>query len=162
MEFLGKILTDAVHLTPDYGRWIWEKVLHDNLVEDIRATASEIPDQVITGFLNINCILFDGRLMSHVLPFKDWDEREINTFLKESDHYGIMTAKSVVHHYSFGPQQALIDEQVHLSKVFAHLFPNALTAKEKKQIRIPRNGRPATPVAVRSVPEGEIRECANS
>lgn len=141
VEFTGKIRTGAVYLTPEYGKWIWDKVLHDNLVEAVREASSEIPEQGITGFLNINCILFDDRLMSHVLPFKDWDEREINTFLMQGKCMGLMTPKCVVHHYSFGPQQEYLDEHVPLSDIHAYLLPESIQYAEMLKVSLPQTAR---------------------
>lgn len=106
-----------VHTDPDYGVWIWNKIIEDNLEEVIRNNAHAENDLKFNEALNINCILFDSRLMRLVLPFTHSDEAEINSSLKRKGYHGIMTSNSIAHHYSFGPQQKMIDKYIGMNAI---------------------------------------------
>lgn len=103
-----------------YGVWIWQKTLFDGLQQNIK-NENTIKNYLFKSYLNINCILFDNRLLSQVLPFSVNDERSINNFLNSSDFFGLMVPSSVVHHYSFGPQQKAIDGSIPFLLIKSHL-----------------------------------------
>ena len=109
-----------VHTNTEYGVWIWKKVLEDGLEARIRQRATDASDFRFDEALNINCILFDSRLIDLMLPFRVSDEVEINACLKPRGFHAIMTLQSVAHHYSFGPQQQGIDEAVGMTRVARH------------------------------------------
>lgn len=107
----------TVHENPAYGVWIWRKILDDGLEKAIRERALDLPDMAFDGELNINCILFGPRMMEACLPFMHNDEAEMNAVLESPGHCGIMTARALVHHYSFGPQQQAIDQAIGMEAV---------------------------------------------
>lgn len=118
-----------VHTNTEYGVWIWNKVLEDGLEARIRQRATDTNDFRFDEALNINCILFDSRLIDLVLPFQTSDEAEINACLKPRGFHAIMTLQSVAHHYSFGPQQKGIDEAVGMTRVARYFDDRASQAQ---------------------------------
>jgi len=106
-----------VHRNKEYGVWIWRQVLNDGLETAIRSSAADFLDMPFRGCLNINCVLFGRRLMDACLPFEHWDEAEMNGVLAKPGHFGIMTAQALAHHYSFGPQQEYIDQEIGMEAV---------------------------------------------
>lgn len=103
---------DPVHENPLYGVWIWQRFLKGDLRDARCGIIRDCDRHIFTGALNINCILFDRRIMDAVLPFTTTDEHAINTALARHDMKGIMVPEAVAHHYSFGPQQAHLDAAI--------------------------------------------------
>lgn len=119
-EFDPSLSEGSIDANSKYGVWIWKKTLFDGLEKNIKKE-NTIKDYLFKSYLNINCILFDKRLLSKVLPFSVNDERSINNFLKTSDFFGLMVPSSVVHHYSFGPQQKAIDGSIPFLSIKSYL-----------------------------------------
>ena len=96
---------DGLH----YGEWIWNKVLRGRLLQLIKNKDHLADELEFTKYLNINCILFDQRLLNLALPFTSRDEANIYEAIKANACRALMTSDSLVHHYSFGPQQQHLD-----------------------------------------------------
>lgn len=122
-EFSGPLAAGSVHKNPAYGAWVWDKVIHGGLEEAIRVEAENLPDYRIKGYFNINCMIFDERLIRRVCPFEREDEACVNVVTGKTNCFGVMTAGSVVHHYSFGPQQEELDKNVPLDAVRKRVLP---------------------------------------
>lgn len=119
-EFDHSLAGGSIDANSKYGVWIWRKTLFDGLEKNIK-NENVLKNHLFKSYLNINCILFDNRLLSRVLPFSVNDERSINNFLNSSEFFGLMVPSSVVHHYSFGPQQKDIDGRIPFLSIKAHL-----------------------------------------
>lgn len=109
---------------PVYAEWLWNKILRDDLPARLRRAMRDNPVQRLTGFLNINCILYDTRLSRRIFPLTTHDEPTINYAVTTGGYYGLMTAASQVFHYSFGAQQKHLDATIGLKGVAAGLFPD--------------------------------------
>lgn len=113
----------VVH-NPPYAAWLWNKILHDDLPARLRRAMRDNPVQKLSGYLSINCILYDARLIRKIFPLLNYDEQTINDALGKEGRYGVMTAAAQVFHYSFGAQQQHLDAVVGLHTVAAELFPD--------------------------------------
>jgi hypothetical protein len=119
-EFNSTLSEGPISTNSKYGVWIWKKILFGGLEKSLK-NENILRNYIFKTYLNINCILFDNRLLSKIIPFSDNDEKSINTFLDSSDFFGLMVPSSVVHHYSFGSQQTDIDGNIPLSLIKSHL-----------------------------------------
>ena len=118
---LDSLLHGSVHDKPEYGIWIWEKVLEGGLDLESLLFCSRQPIYTFAQHLNINCILYDYRLISMVHPYCALDEGELNLALRTNQVFGVVTPNCMVHHYSFGPQQQALDEHITMARVARHM-----------------------------------------
>lgn len=110
-----------------YHRWMWEKLLYENLAEIYLRDAP--PKYGYAGYLTINCVIFDHRLMQRVLPFPTTksdgqptsDERVINTALHDGKMKVAVLGRSIVHHYSFAKCEDYLRSHVPLEKVWRYV-----------------------------------------
>ncbi len=118
-EFAGKVAETPIFANGDYAAWVWDKVLHEGLVEGFRdfGHASGMP---MPG-LSINCIVFGPLLTNLVFPLMANDEFTINNLMARGGMRGWMEASAVAHHYSFYRQQEAVDAAVNLDEVRLHL-----------------------------------------
>lgn len=113
--------TGPIHKSPAYGVWIWQKILAGGFEQSILQNHRNNKAQKFSGALNINCIMYDQRLIRLVGGYTSHDEHEINETMKAKNVWGVVAPSSMVHHYSFGPQQQSIDEHVGMAAVAAHM-----------------------------------------
>jgi hypothetical protein len=118
----------AVH-NPDYAVWLWRMLVEGRLDLTPARLLEGLADAPVTCYLSINCILMDPRMLECALPFglltgnatpeMVTDEYKINAVLR-MEHvplYGVMTPRSVAHHFSFGPQQEALDKALSLEAI---------------------------------------------
>lgn len=118
--------TRGVVRNPLYAEWLWNKILYDDLPARLRRAMRDNPVQRLSGYLSINCILYDARLIRKIFPLLNYDEQTINDALGQEGRYGVMTAAAQVFHYSFGAQQQHLDAALGLHAVAAELFADSV------------------------------------
>lgn len=119
-SYTEEVALNPAHRNSHYAEWIWQQFLAGHLRDarcPIIAGCDPAPFQ---GYLNINCIMFDRRMMDLVLPFRLTDEHAMNLALAENDLMGVMLPNAVAHHYSFKHQQAYLDEHLGIAPIAAH------------------------------------------
>jgi hypothetical protein len=97
-----------------YHRFVWDKVLNDELIAKYLATVTEPlhQSQGPGSHASINCCLYDQRLMDKVFPYnlpeewfpdgeKKFDESIISRLVREGQLKTVVVKRSVVHHYAF-------------------------------------------------------------
>lgn len=110
-----------------YHRFIWEKVVDDNLTERFRASLTE--PYAYVDYVVINCIMFDNRLMERVHPFPEHkidnggtlvgmvDELTISRNVRAVGQGAAVATDCIVHHYSHWPSEEFLRRHVPLSRV---------------------------------------------
>lgn len=111
------VLNLPISKNPSYALWVWNKFLQGKLNLTPEGLLKGISPRRIDFYLNINCIMVNPAFLQAVLPFaRSTDEHLLNHALRaESNVYGIVTPKAIAHHYSFGPQQELLDKHIQMS-----------------------------------------------
>ncbi|MEL7639889.1 MAG: glycosyltransferase family 2 protein [Solidesulfovibrio sp.] len=110
-----------------YHRWMWEKLLHENLAEVYLRDGPAKYGYV--GYLTINCVIFDDRIMRRVLPFPTsptagqatTDERSINLALATDRMKVAVLGRSLAHHYSFSKCEDYLRSHVPLEAVWRYM-----------------------------------------
>lgn len=118
-EFAGKVAETPIFANGDYAAWVWDKVLHEGLVEGFR-DSGHAAGMAMPG-LSINCIVFGPLLTNLIFPLMANDEFTINNLMARGGMRGWMEASAVAHHYSFYRQQEAVDAAVNLDEVRLHL-----------------------------------------
>ena len=99
----------------DYALWLWKKFMAGKLDLSCNGLLKDLKPQKIDFYLNINCILVDPVFLECVLPFgESTDECNMNFGIKGTSYYGLVTPASIAHHYSFGPQQEVLDAHINV------------------------------------------------
>ncbi|MHC1712039.1 MAG: glycosyltransferase family 2 protein [Solidesulfovibrio sp.] len=126
-----------------YHRWMWEKLIHENLAEiylrDMPAKYSYV------GYLTLNCVIFDQRLMQRVLPFPTadmvaqhlTDEKVINATLHAGHLKVAVLGRSVAHHYSFARCEDYLRSHMPLDKVWRYMQGVTETPLVAGRCRVP-------------------------
>ncbi len=126
-----------------YHRWVWEKVLTDNLVESFLEQSP--PPYEYLNFLNVNCIIYDQRLIQKVLPLpvqryphKSVTENMIfNKMLWENNlKIGVINT-SVVHHYSHAKCEDYLRAHIPLDDVWRYLTGMHVNIPPKRHPTLP-------------------------
>ena len=110
-----------------YHRWMWEKLLHENLAEVYLRDAPAKYGYV--GYLTINCVIFDERIMRRVLPFPTvptagqptTDEKAFNLALARDKMKVAVLGRSLAHHYSFSKCEDYLRSHVPLDEVWRYM-----------------------------------------
>jgi len=116
-DYDSRVALNPIPLNYEYAIWIWRKFLAGHIRDascPIIASCDPTPFQ---SYLNINCIMFDRRLMDLVLPFQTTDENAMNLALAQNDLFGVMLPSSVAHHYSFKYQQTQLDAAIGVAPI---------------------------------------------
>lgn len=110
-----------------YHRWMWQKVVEDNLIEAYLNSGP--PPFYYPGFATINCVMFDRRLIQQVLPLPtekrpgmpSSDEEAINLTLRAHKWKTVVVSRAVAHHYSFAHCEKYLRTHVPLDLVWQYL-----------------------------------------
>ncbi len=110
-----------------YHRFMWEKVLHDGLVE--KYLALERPKHVYLGHISVDCIMFDERLTRAITPIPlrapegvtRVDEFHINGHLRTTGRRAVVATDAVVHHFSHSGPEAFLRRHVSLDDVWWYM-----------------------------------------
>jgi len=110
-----------------YHRFIWEKVLHDGLVE--KYLQLERPKHVYLGHISADCIMFDERLAEAITPIPlkvpdgvtRVDEFHINGHLRTTGRRAAVATDAVVHHFSHSGPEAFLRRHVSLDDIWWHM-----------------------------------------
>lgn len=120
-----------------YHRWMWEKLLYENLAE---VYLREAPAKYgYVGYLTINCVIFDGRIMRRVLPFPTMptagqpttDEKAFNQALVTGKMKVAVLSRSLAHHYSFSKCEDYLRSHVPLEEVWRYMQDFTGTAAKR-------------------------------
>ena len=117
-----------------YHRWMWEKLLHENLAD---VYLHDVPPKYsYVGYLTINCVIFDQRIMQLVLPFPTTrvagqttsDEKVFNLALHAGKMKVAVLGRSLAHHYSFSKCEDYLRSHMPLERVWRFMqgLPDAL------------------------------------
>lgn len=105
----------AMSKNTEYPVWLWKKFMEGKLDFSCDGLLKGMKTQKITSYLSINCILVDPEFLHCILPFDgSTDENNMNIGIQKTSYFGVVTPKSVAHHYSFGPQQEVLDAHIHV------------------------------------------------
>uniref|UniRef100_I2Q428 Glycosyltransferase n=1 Tax=Desulfovibrio sp. U5L TaxID=596152 RepID=I2Q428_9BACT len=126
-----------------YHRWMWEKLLHENLAEVYLHDLQ--PKYGYTGYLTINCVIFDQRIMRLVLPFPtnrvagqtSSDEKAINLALSSFKMKVAVLGRSIAHHYSFSKCEDYLRSHVPLDEVWRYMQGASAKPAAARQCRVP-------------------------
>ena len=107
-----------------YHRWMWEKLIHENMAEVYLHDAPAKYSYV--GYLTINCVIFDQRIMRLMLPFPTTrvagqattDEKAFNLALNAGKMKVAVLGRSLAHHYSFAKCEEYLRSHVPLDRVW--------------------------------------------
>ncbi|WP_461210675.1 glycosyltransferase family 2 protein [Desulfocurvus sp. DL9XJH121] len=110
-----------------YHRFVWEKVLHDDLVG--KYFALERPRHVYLSHISADCLLFDGDMVERIVPMplrlpqgiSRADEFYINSALRRDNLRGAVVMNALVHHFSHAPAEAYLRRHVSMDDVWWHL-----------------------------------------
>ncbi|WP_027184313.1 glycosyltransferase [Desulfovibrio inopinatus] len=126
-----------------YHRWIWDKVLTDNLVESFLEQGPQPYDYL--NFLNVNCIIYDQRLIQKVLPLPvrrypntaSTENIAFNKALWENNlKLGIINT-SIVHHYSHARCEEYLRTHIPLDSVWRFLSGINVDTPPKRVPQLP-------------------------
>jgi hypothetical protein len=109
-----------------YHRWMWEKVLREDLVETWLAERPALYNYL--DYVTINCVIYDRRLIERVHPFPvrpirglpTTDELAINRALLDGNLRVAVLGRSVVHHYSFSPCEEYLRGHIPMDEVWRY------------------------------------------
>lgn len=110
-----------------YHRWIWEKLLYENMAGVYLRDAPAKYNYV--GHLTINCVIFDKRILRLVLPFPTEptngqptsDEKAFNLALAAGKMKVAVLGRSLAHHYSFSKCEDYLRSHVPLEAVWRYM-----------------------------------------
>ena len=111
-----------------YHRFMWEKILHDGLME--KYFAIDRPRQMYLGHISVDCILFDGDLIKRVAPMplrmpegvSRADEFYINGALRKDNLRGAVVMDAVAHHFSHAGPEAFLRRHVSMDDIWWHMM----------------------------------------
>ena len=127
----------------EYPVWLWKKFMQGKLDFSWDGLLNGLKPQKITSYLSINCILVDPQFLECILPFDgSTDENNMNVGIRNTSYFGVVTPESVAHHYSFGPQQEVLDAHIHVPDLEPLLLgygkkPSTLSQKSYEQTTTP-------------------------
>ena len=101
---------------PSYALWLWSKFLQGKLDLSPEGLLSNVCSRKVDFYLNINCIMVNPVFLQAVLPFSgSTDELLLNHALQmDAKVHAMVTPRAVAHHYSFGPQQEVLDRHIRM------------------------------------------------
>lgn len=110
-KFADTVFEHGISKNARYALWIWKKFMQGKLDLTRQGLLKNVESRRIDFYLNINCIMLNPEFLQAILPFAgSTDEHVINQALQMGNKlYGLVTPKAIAHHYSFGPQQELLD-----------------------------------------------------
>jgi len=117
-----------------YHRWIWEKLLYENMA-DIYLHDNP-PKYGYVGHASLNCLLLDRRILERLLPFPEnpgppaAQELVINALLHQDGMKAAVLGRSLAHHYSYPDCEAYLRTHVPLDRVWRYVqgTPDAPTS----------------------------------
>lgn len=104
-----------------FVRFTWEKELSDNILADFRDAQQERMHST-RSYLNINCVMMDSRVLGKVLPFKEFDELELNAVRFSHKMHHVLDTRHIAYHYAFGPFQGFMRENYPLDVISRHVL----------------------------------------
>jgi hypothetical protein len=127
-----------------YHRWMWEKLLHENMADVY--LHDQPPKFGYVGYLTLHCVIFDQRILRRVLPFPTartaagqnaTDENAINVALHAGKMKVAVLGRSLVHHYSFSKCEEYLRAHVPLEKVWRYMQGASDAPPRSGRCRIP-------------------------
>lgn len=117
----------AMETNAVYHRFMWEKILHDGLVE--KYLELERPKHVYLGHISVDCIMFDERLTRAVTPIPlkvpqgvtRVDEFHINGHLRTAGRRAVVSTDAVVHHFSHSGPEEFLRRHVSLDDIWWYM-----------------------------------------
>jgi hypothetical protein len=110
-----------------YHRWIWEKLLYENLAD---VYLRDDPRKYgYVGQASANCMILDRRVLERVLPLPlppratggNADDLAINALLRSGDMKVAVLGRSLAHHYSYAGCEEYLRSHVPLDRVWRFL-----------------------------------------
>ena len=116
-----------VERNPIYHRFVWEKILHDDLTG--KYFQMERPRHFYLGHITERCLLWDSRLMNVLLPMSPksvqgvtrLDEFLINAALRRNGFKAVVNTSALVHHFSNASAEEYLRSHVSLDDVWWYL-----------------------------------------
>jgi len=126
-----------------YHRWMWEKLINENLAEIY--CRSPAPKYSYVSYLTINCVVFDKRIMRLALPLPTTrvagqllpDETIFNLILHAGRQKVAVLGHCLVHHYSFAACEDYLRSHVPLEKVWRYIRRVPNTPVRGGRCRVP-------------------------
>jgi len=137
-----------------YHRFIWEKVLHDDLMT--KYFELDKPKHMYLSHISVDCLLFDGDLVRRIVPMplrlpqgiQRADEFYINGALRNGNLRGAVVMDAVAHHFSHADPEPFLRRHVSMDDIWWHL-----TFLEETRPRTTRNKVSRPNKTTRSRPE---------
>ncbi|KAF0232444.1 MAG: hypothetical protein FD177_2529 [Desulfovibrionaceae bacterium] len=134
-----------------YHRWMWEKVVNENFVENWINTGPA--PYFYPSFASMDCAVYDRRLIEAMLPLPadkaqdgpgaDWVN--VTSLLMARKWKNAVVSRSIAHHYSFSICEEYLRSQVPLDMVWQYL--QELWRVEQLKSRTVMSGRLRSVVA---------------
>lgn len=145
-EFSNMFLWGGAHLGSNkhLHEFMWSKIIYDNLFNKFNKWLADKdswwPFHGESGYVSINCILYDWRLIEkiHPLPLteyfyikpyyltgrhhKAFDETIMNKCIENNELTGLVVRDAVVHHYAFHKVTAWLRNNISLHDVSNYIF----------------------------------------
>ncbi len=123
-----------------YHRWMWEKVINENIVDAFLASGPA--PYFYPTFTTMNCVIYDRRLIEAMLPLPTtqtiapagFDEAFVNQILHANRWKNAVVSRSMAHHYSFSKCEEYLRSHVPLDDVWQ--YQQELFARESSKARI--------------------------
>ncbi|WP_126379723.1 glycosyltransferase family 2 protein [Desulfovibrio ferrophilus] len=147
-----------------YHRFVWEKVLGDNLVG--KYLELNRPKQVYLSHVSVDCLLFDGDLIERIVPMAlrlpdgatRADEFYINSALRNGGMRAAVVTDALVHHFSHGRPEAYLRKHVSMDDIWWYMtfIESHVQATPAAAFR-PRPGKGSRLELLRLMKERELR-----
>ena len=133
-----------------YHRWMWEKLMYENLAEVY--LHDNPPKYEYVPHVNTQCLMLDRRVLERVLPLPEapevgpgvTDEKAINTWLRQGGLRAAVLGRSLAHHYSHAGCEDYLRSHVPLDRVWRYLQEVAATPAIGGRCRAPSGPRELT------------------
>jgi hypothetical protein len=108
-----------------YHRFVWEKILHDELME--RYFIMDRPKHHYTPKIESHCMMFDSRIMGHALPLpvntdeNRPDEATFNNAMRSNGLKTVAVTGAVVHHYAYRGAEEYLRRHVSLDDIWWYM-----------------------------------------
>jgi hypothetical protein len=133
-----------------YHRWMWEKLMYENLAEVYLRDGPAKYDYV--PHVNTQCLILDRRVLERVLSFGQppgsdpglSDEKAINALLHRGGMRVAVLGRSLAHHYSHARCEDYLRSHVPLDRVWRYLQEVAASPATGGRCRAPNGPRELT------------------
>lgn len=129
-----------------YHRWMWEKLLYENLAQVYLHEAS--PKYAYVSALTLHCVMCDARLLRRVLPFStagtdgrtDCAAAAVNAALAAHKQKAAVLCRSLAHHYSFAQCEDYLRAHVPLEAVWRSMQTVSEIPRTSRRCRVSPGG----------------------